>query len=352
MTIQEIKDKGLLLFECISGSKAYGLDTPQSDTDLKGVFYLPKEQFYGLEYIPQVNNETNDEVYYELGRFVELLYKNNPNILELLASPSECILYRHPLMDKLNIDMFLSKVCKDTFAGYALTQISKARGYKKKVVNPIEKERKTILDFCYIMDNYQSIPIKDWLNKNEHIQERCGLSSISHAKGMYALFYDAENKLGYHGIAAKATANEVSLSSIPKGQQALVYLFWNMEAYSLYCKEYKEYWDWVEKRNDSRYQTNLNHGKNYDSKNMMHTIRLLQVAEEILRDGTLNVKRSNRKQLLDIKNGNMNYDDLLMMANELMASIKSYCSTSPLPNVPDKDSAEKVLVEIREKLYR
>ena len=79
---------------------------------------------------------------------------------------------------------------------------------------------------------------------------------------------------------------------------------------------------------------------------------MLQVAEEILRDGTLNVKRSNRKQLLDIKNGNMNYDDLLMMADELMASIKSYCSTSPLPNVPDKDSAEKVLVEIREKLYR
>ena len=56
MTIQEIKDKGLLLFECISGSKAYGLDTSQSDTDLKGVFYLPKDLFYGLEYIPQVNN--------------------------------------------------------------------------------------------------------------------------------------------------------------------------------------------------------------------------------------------------------------------------------------------------------
>jgi hypothetical protein len=36
---------------------------------------LPKDQFYGLQYIPQVSNETNDEVYYELGRFVELLIK-------------------------------------------------------------------------------------------------------------------------------------------------------------------------------------------------------------------------------------------------------------------------------------
>jgi len=66
MTITEIKDNGLLLFECISGSKAYGLDTATSDTDLKGVFYMPVEQFYGLHTIPQVSNETNDEVYSEL----------------------------------------------------------------------------------------------------------------------------------------------------------------------------------------------------------------------------------------------------------------------------------------------
>lgn len=352
MTIQEIKDKGLLLFECISGSKAYGLDTPQSDTDLKGVFYLPKDQFYGLEYIPQVSNETNDEVYYELGRFVELLCKNNPNLLELLASPDECILYKHPLMYRLSMDVFLSKLCKDTFVGYALTQIRKARGYKKKVVNPMEKERKTVLDFCYIIDGFESIPVKEWLKRKGYSQELCGLSSIPHAKGMYALFYDAKNKFGYHGIAVKEIANEVSLSSIPKAQQALAYLYWNMEAYSLYCKEYKEYWDWVEDRNDNRYQTNLNHGKSYDSKNMMHTIRLLQVAEEILRDGKLNVKRPNREQLLDIKSGNMDYDDLLAMADKLMESIDSYCLTSSLPAAPYKMEAERVLVEMRKKLYK
>jgi len=352
MTIQEIKDKGLLLFECISGSKAYGLDTPQSDTDLKGIFYLPKDQFYGLDYTAQISNETNDEVYYELGRFVELLCKNNPNILELLASPEECILYKHPLMERLDIAMFLSKLCKDTFAGYALTQIRKARGYKKKVVNPMEKRRKTVLDFCYIIDNYQSVPVKEWLDKKSYIQELCGLSSIPHARGMYTVFYDAENKCGYHGISVKETANEVSLSSIPKGEQAVAYLFWNMEAYSLYCKEYKEYWDWVDERNDARYQTNLNHGKNYDSKNMMHTIRLLQVAEEILQDGKLNVKRPNREQLLDIKSGNMDYDDLLAMADKLMENIESYYLTSSLLDAPDKEKAEKVLVEMREELYK
>ncbi len=75
MTIQDLKSKDLILLEVISGSKSFGLDTPTSDTDIKGVFYLPKEKFYGLEYISQIANETNDEVYYELGRFVELLLK-------------------------------------------------------------------------------------------------------------------------------------------------------------------------------------------------------------------------------------------------------------------------------------
>lgn len=63
MTIDELRAKGLIILECISGSKAYGLDTPQSDTDIKGVFVLPKKDFYGLNYIKQVNNETNDIVF-------------------------------------------------------------------------------------------------------------------------------------------------------------------------------------------------------------------------------------------------------------------------------------------------
>lgn len=31
---------------------------------------------------------TDDIVYYELGRFVELLLQNNPNMMELLATPA------------------------------------------------------------------------------------------------------------------------------------------------------------------------------------------------------------------------------------------------------------------------
>jgi uncharacterized protein len=306
MTIQDLKSQNLILFEVISGSKSFGLNTPTSDTDIKGVFYLPKTQFYGLHYIPQISNETNDEVYYELGRFVELLLKNNPNILEILATPEDCILFKHPLMSQLKIEDFLSKLCKDSFAGYAMTQINKARGLKKKIVNPMEKERKSLLHFCSVLQGYDSTRLADWLSQNKIEQEQCGLIKLPNAKGIYALFYDPSNTLGYKGIIKGGLSNEVSLSSIPKGEKELVYLYCNGEGYSKYCKDYLEYWDWIEKRNEERYNTNRQHGKHYDSKNMMHTIRLLQSAEKILLTGNLQLKVSNRAELLSIKAGDWN----------------------------------------------
>jgi len=113
----------LILLDCISGSKAYNLNLPKSDTDKKGVFILPKKNFYGFDTPEQLANSSNDEVYFEIKRFIELLTKNNPNILELLNTPKEYILYRHPLMDLIKPSDFLSKLCLDTFAGYAQTQI-------------------------------------------------------------------------------------------------------------------------------------------------------------------------------------------------------------------------------------
>ena len=55
---------GQLLLRALSGSRAYGLATPQSDTDIKAVFVLPQTQFYGLQALEQLNNASNYIVYY------------------------------------------------------------------------------------------------------------------------------------------------------------------------------------------------------------------------------------------------------------------------------------------------
>lgn len=351
MTIQELKENNLLLFEVLSGSKSFGLDTPTSDTDIKGVFYMPKNKFYGLEYIPQISNETNDIVYYELGRFVELLLKNNPNIIEILASPEDCILYKHPIMEQLCLKDFLSKLCKESFAGYAMTQIKKARGLKKKIVNPMEKERRSLLDFCYVLQGYKTINLKQWFKLKNFKQENCGLINMPHSKGLYALFYDTTERLDYKGIIKSEISNQVSLSSIPNGEVEVAYMFCNQEAYSLYCKEYAEYWDWIEKRNEERYTINQQHGKNYDSKNMMHTIRLLQSALQIAQTGSLITRVNNRDELLAIKKGELEYDSLLKYADELITAIELQYSLTNLPDSPNKEKSEAILVAMRNELY-
>ena len=339
----------MILLECISGSRAYGLATETSDTDIRGVFIMPKKDYYGLSYFPQINNESQDVVFYELKRFIELLSRNNPNMLELIAVPEEAIIYKNPLMDKLKPEIFLSKQCKNTFAGYAISQVKKAKGLKKKIVNPVEKERKTVLDFCYVTYRQGSIPIREWLQMNGLKQEHCGLAKIPHMHDMYGLYYDEMKN--YRGIIQKELANDVSLSSISKGLDPIAIMSFNKSGYSSYCNEYKEYWEWVEKRNEERYKNTMEHGKDYDAKNMMHTFRLLKMAEEIGKEKKIKVKREDREFLLDIKQGKFKYEELVKKAEEKIIGIEQIFKKSDLPDHPDLEKINRLLIDIRNKFY-
>jgi hypothetical protein len=342
-----------LLLKAVSGSRAYNLTVATSDTDIKGIFVLPQKELYGLNYTGQVSNETNDEVYIEIGRFIELLCKNNPNILELLSTPQHAILFRHPLMHLIKPEDFLSKLCFDTFAGYAKTQIKKARGLNKKINKPLEQERKSVTDFCYVVKGNVSVGLKQWLVENNYKQEDCGLVNLPHFRDVYLLYHN-EQVFGIEklkGIVSGELANDVQLSAVPKGIEPLAVMNFNKDGYSVYCKEYNEYWQWVEKRNDARYQNTLAHGKNYDSKNMMHTFRLLNMAEEISLHKKVIVHREDRDFLIRIRKGEFEYDDLMQMVEENMKRIEDLYRTSDLPETPDVQKAEDLLINVREQFY-
>lgn len=309
---------------------------------------MPLEDYYGLDYIEQVSNETNDIVYYELGRFIELLTKSNPNILELLYTPDDSIVLLHPVFQKIRKENFLSKQCKDSFGGYAMTQIRKAKGLNKKVLNPIDKERKGILDFCFVAHEQGAMSMRDFLELRGLDQEKCGLARIPHMNEIYGIYYGEKS---YNGIVKKDSSSDVALSSIPKRKEPIAIMSYNKSEYSKYCKEYKEYWEWVDKRNNKRFENTIEHGKNYDAKNMMHTIRLLNMCEEIGLEGKLNVRRLDREHLLNIKNGKFQYDELLKIAENKISLIDQTYENSNLPDTPDYKKLNNYLIQIRKDYY-
>ena len=64
-----------------------------------------------------------------------------------------------------------------------------------------------------------------------------------------------------------------------------------------------------------------------------------------------NIRVTNREELLSIKAGEMEYDDLLQKADDLIASIEDLYVSSTLPETPNFEKLMTVLVEMRKELY-
>lgn len=392
--IDNIKEKGLLAYEYVRGSSLYDTALPdgKSDIDLGGIYLAPKEVLFGLSenYQSQISDEKNDITYYELGKWVELLMRANPNALESLYIPKDKVIGDiHPAIQLFidNREMFLTKECFKSLVGYAYTQIQKATGLNKKI-NWDVIERKDVLDFCYTFKGQGSQTISEFLETYGLKQMYCGLVNVPNMKDVYAVYYDfaahiffekpdinLHNKLmysglikdfetcaiiesriknkeffGYSGIVhPDGTSNQVRLSSIPKYEKPICFMSYNQNGYESHCKRYKEYIEWVEKRNPVRYESNLK--KNYDSKNIYHTVRLLHMGKELAEGKGFNIVRTWDKQmLLDIRNHKYEYDEIMKYVEDTYNSFKDKIKDSNLPDTVDKQKVNELLIQAR-KLY-
>lgn len=391
-TLDYIKKNNLILLEAISGSHAYNTNIETSDTDYRGVYICELDDYLTGQYPQQINDSTNDIVFYELSRFLELVATNNPNILELLNVPERCIISKHPLFDLIlaEKDKFITKSCKMSFAGYAIAQIKKARGLDKK--QNWEKDRvtrKDVLDFCYVIDKGQSVPWKRWNNLMKYEEKFCGVTNISNCKDVYAVYYDAMAELihsevqqipcrglikqvlkffnkpmgfGYKGLVKVGEedengkinygiSNQLRLSSIPKGEKPVCTIFFNKDGYTEHCKDFLEYEEWLKKRNVHRYVDNKAHGQSYDSKNMMHCQRLISMAREIGEGKGIIVHRPDREYLLSIRKGEVDLEELINKGEEDIKKMDEIFDNSNLPTKVDQKLVNSLLVKIRREFY-
>ena len=128
-TFDDIREKGLLLYEYIRGSVSQGINTPLSDVDHGGIYMAPVEQLLGLglDYQDEIKDEKGDDDWMELNKFMKLLLKSNPTVLEALSIDDKYVIYEHPIMTEIkkHRNDFVTKECFKGFIGYSYEQIKK-----------------------------------------------------------------------------------------------------------------------------------------------------------------------------------------------------------------------------------
>lgn len=366
LNLIESKSPGSIpLFLVIRGSHAYGTNIETSDIDYAGVFCQNQDDIFGMSYVEQINDDKNDIVIYEIRRFLELLMKNNPTMLEILNTPEDCILYKHPIFDEiLKVkDIFVTKKCMYSFGGYAREQISKARGQDKK--QNWEKNRivrKQPLDFCHlIVDDIRhieyvgkkTIPLVDAFGHYGISHDHCGLSRVPHARDLYALYYDYTHDLGFRGISFE-DSNDVRLSSIPDNLPSnffIGYVSYNKDGYTKHCQDYKSYQTWIDERNEQRWIDVQSHGQKIDGKNMLHCTRLISMSKEIASGLGVIVKRPDSEYLLSIRKGEVDLDTIISRAESDIKECDDLFLSSTLPEEVDIYKIEKILIKIRKNIY-
>lgn len=209
-TFDDIREKGLLLYEYIRGSVSQGINTPLSDVDHGGIYMAPVEQLLGLglDYQDEIKDEKGDDDWMELNKFMKLLLKSNPTVLEALFIDDKYVIYEHPIMTEIkkHRNDFVTKECFKGFIGYSYEQIKKCRSLKKLFVQPIV-ERKTVLDFCYTFYKQGSTKIENWLDYRGLKQKYCGLVNIPNMTETIGVYYDWGNHFLNEGIKIEELYN-------------------------------------------------------------------------------------------------------------------------------------------------
>lgn len=393
-TFDNVRKEGRLLYEYIRGSHLYNLNVDGSDVDSGGLYICDSSFIYEQGVTPyqfEIADNKHDTTWYELGKFMGMLVKSNPTVFESLFVPSNKILTpRNPILDELfaNKNEFITKDCFKPFVGYAIEQIKKARGLNKKFVCPMV-ERKTPLDFTYTFHKQGSIPILVFLAKHHMKIEYCGLNRIPHMNDMYGLFYDwgkhynecqdknerylitnswanlcadrfqkyeriqYEPIMHYRGLTTEEISHttQLRLSSIDdKNDIPICHISFNSNGFQEHCRKYKEYKDWEKNRNPQRYESNLN--KTYDSKNMMHCMRLMHMGKEIAEGQGVNLERTwDRELLLNIRNHKYEYDELIAMVDNEKTAMDKAIAESTLKEHIDVDLVKHILSNARKQFY-
>ena len=300
-----IEDSRIL--ECKAGSHAYGLDTPQSDLDFRGIVIPPIEYLLGLKKFDQMEAREPDRVLYSLRKFFELASACNPNIIEIIFTPRKHVL----LIDKWgemlmeNATLFLSKKAKHTFSGYAFAQLQRIQRHKKWLDNPPDEPNPV---------NY---------TRKKHIVVKRSQDGV--------VMPTPVDKYAYERWEGEKFIQDAFLQS----------------EYDADVKKYQQYHTWLKERNTKRAE--LESKFHYDTKHASHLVRLLRMGVEILEGNSVIVDRNDAgdaDELRAIRGGKFTYEELLAYAQDMEKKLDGLYETSSLPHGIDENKINDLYMEM------
>ncbi|MDO4573709.1 MAG: nucleotidyltransferase domain-containing protein [Planctomycetia bacterium] len=351
IAVLETQYTSLLLGNWLVGSRAYGLDLPESDSDYRGIFVLPSELYLRKSPpLEQVAEEKNNRTWYALRRFCELASSSNPNFIEMLFMPDDCVVHAVPLLSRLLKvrDKFVSRMAYTHHVNYALAQRKRARGKNKWVNNPQTSEPPEKEHFCWFFPRETSddMPYRPRpLAECDVALDFCRCASLERTTNLYRLYrYDTLTG----GIFQDG---EIVCSSIPvddENARCVGLLLFQQVAYEKARADHKHYWEWRRNRNEARWLSQERGERDYDAKNMMHVLRLLLSAENILTVGRPLIRFSGEKQafLMDVRAGKFSWDELNEIMDAKLESLRSLCERSDLPEYPDENAVDETVLWI------
>ena len=128
---------GKVVASLIGGSTLYGLNTPTSDVDYRGIYVATDKKYIaGFEKMDSVvlsphNGDNEDATYYEIGHYLKLLQKTNTQVMEMLFAPDSSFIYKHPLFDVIRnykYSLIDSEKLKSSIRGYVHSELRLATG--------------------------------------------------------------------------------------------------------------------------------------------------------------------------------------------------------------------------------
>lgn len=238
-----------MILECMGGSVSYGVTSDTSDVDLVGIVFPMKDDLFPhlrgeipgfgrqhqrFEQYQQhhINDENAlggkgreyDITVYSIVKFFQLAMDNNPNIIDILFVPHNCVLYSTPIGELIRErrKLFLHKGAWAKFKGYSYSQLAKigsnkATGKRLELIEKYGYDVKYAYHLVRLLLEIEQIMTEHDLDLQRHREQLKAIRRgewTEHELRVWAAKKESELETVYHTSTLRYKPDEAAIKQV------------------------------------------------------------------------------------------------------------------------------------------